>query len=158
MMNRLGFKLCALFAAGAAILLVGCQSGIGGRTTPVPILHHSQADDAGFQHATVELINSWDELNAMGSTALNDIQVDFDSQSLVVLALGEQTTGGWFAQITGVQERGSELYVQGFAYPPSGDAVTTQAMSYPIAATIIPKSKATMIHPEIESADEFEAQ
>ena len=154
-MNRSGFKLCALFAAG---LLVGCQTGIGGRTTPVPILHHAQADDAGFQYATVELINSWDELNAMGSSALNDIQIDFDTQSLVVLALGEQTTGGWYAQITGVQQRGSELFVQGFAYPPAGDAATTQAMSYPIAATIIPKSKATMIHPEIETADEFEAE
>ena len=157
-MNRSGFKLCALFAAGAASLLVGCQSGMGGRTTPVPILHHAQANDAGFQYPTVELINSWDELSAMSSSALSDLQIDFESQSLVVLALGEQTTGGWHAQITGVQQRGKELYVQGFAYPPAADAATTQAMSYPIAATVIPKTKATVIHPEIESADEFEVE
>ena len=148
-MFRSHFIRCAVLLV---CFLAGCQGpAIGGRTTkPVPIVVHTQADDSGFQHAAMELINSQAKLESFGSTTLDALNVDFEKQSLLVLALGQKPTGGFSTQITGVQTRGSELYVQGKIFEPPPEAIVNQALTYPIAAAVIPKIRAALVHPEVD--------
>ena len=136
-----------------AALLAACepspQDAIGGRTVPVPILQHHQADDPVFKEVGTVLINSQEQLDSHGSLSLGDLDIDFDRHSLVILAVGEQPTGGWSATITGVQQRGDALYFQGLVHQPGADDVVSQALTYPIAAAVIEKVNASVIHPEV---------
>ena len=131
---------CVAAMAGAA-LLAGCETvmedATGSRTEPVPIVYHEQGNDSAFRYPTVELINSQGQLEARASTTLADLDIDFERYSLLVLALGQRSTGGWSATITGVQRRGAELYVQGIAYYPPDEDMLSQVLTYPIAASTI---------------------
>ena len=145
---------CLILAA--ATLLGACgltPPGNPGKTRPVTILSHVDGSDTGFSDAGVQLINSADELQARGSGMLNAVAVDFRDQSMIVLALGEQPTTGWAARITGVQRAGNAIYVQGTAYSPGENDVVGQSLTYPVAAVIVPKLRAEMIHPEISDAE-----
>lgn len=138
----------------ATAMLAACEAtpskSIGGRTVPVSILQHHQADDPMFKEVSAVLINSHEELDASASLVLADLDVDFSSHSLVVLAAGEQATGGWSATITGVQQRGDALYFQGVIDHPGEDDAVSQALTYPIAVAVIEKVNTSILHPEIE--------
>ena len=151
-MNRLKV-LCV--AAVTTAMLTACQttSESGGTyTVPVRILRHFQGNDAAFNQIGEHLINTPRQLAAAGSKTLEGLDVDFARQSLLVVALGQCPTGGYAAQISGVQKRGDELFVQGTAYRPRKEDPVTQALSYPIAAAVIEKVHARWIHPEIDDA------
>jgi len=137
-----------------AAFLAACETTpndpIGGRTVPISIIEHHRADDPVFKDVGALLINSHEDLDASGSLTLADLDVNFSTNSLVVLAAGEQATGGWSATITGVQMRGDALYFQGVIERPGKDDVASQALTYPIAAAVIEKVNASIVHPEIE--------
>lgn len=140
----------------ALLLLAACGStgtfsGHGG-TRAATILNHVDGSDPGFPEAGVYLINSPGELEVLGSELLTSVAVDFANQSMIVLALGEQPTTGWAAHINGAQHIGGQLYVQGTAQGPGEDEAVGQALTYPVAAVIVPKLNAEMIHPEIADA------
>jgi hypothetical protein len=156
-------KITSLVACLAAPMLAACETEEGytasawGSTAPITIFDHVQDDDAGFREPAVELVNSREQLEALGSERLTNLEVDFARHSLVVLALGERPTGGWTAKITGVQERGDALYIQGIAYQPAAGSSLMQALTYPVAAAVITKTNAGLIHPEIDDAVMTEA-
>lgn len=142
-------------AGVAAAMLVGCQAQQGnksGPTEPVAILGRLHANDPALKQPEVILITSRAQLDKTGSSELSHLNVDFNRQSLVVLALGEKPTGGYWGKITGVQRKGDELYVQGVANRPAVDQVTTQVLSYPIDAVVVPRQdKVRVVESEIES-------
>ena len=121
-----------------------------GPSEPVSIQRHLTGDDSGIKTPAVVLVNSRDELTAMGSVDLVNAEVNFDEHSLIVLALGERPTGGYAAKITGVQKRGNEIYVQGYAARPSPDAMVTQVITYPYDAVVVPKMQGS-IRSEVDS-------
>ena len=142
-------------------LLTACGGGGGskpialiGATQPVHIIEHTQAEDSGLGDPAVELIQSEQELRLLGSVTLAEKDVDFTGHSMVVLALGERSTGGWSAKITGIQQKGADLFVQGIAYQPAEGSNLAQVLSYPVAVAIIPKTTASTIHPEIDDVIE----
>lgn len=140
----------------AAALLAGCKqepvAGMSG-TAPVAVVRHIKGDDlAGQKGADVLLITSAAQLDALKSKTLSGEKIDFASQSLVVLALGEKPTAGFWARITGVQSRGADLYVQGVVSSPAKDATVAQVVSYPFDAVVIAKAAAKAVHPEVQSA------
>lgn len=128
------------------------SSATPGQTKAVTILRHIDGSDAGFRDPGVQIINGADALEAIGSVLLASVDVDFRRQSMIVLALGEQPTSGWAARISGVQQAGTTLFVQGTAHTPSPDDAVSQALTYPVAAVIVSKVRADVIHPEIEDA------
>jgi hypothetical protein len=118
-------------------------SGVTG-TQPVPILAQKSGSDAAFATAQEYLINAAGDTKA----DLTDLNANFDTQSVVVIALGEVPTGGHEVEITGVQKKGDTLYVQFKVKQPGPDAVTTQAISHPYAAALIPKFTGNVIPEE----------
>jgi len=133
------FKFAA--AVFAAVLVAGCNNppskpkvAGGSGTEPVPILASHSGSDAAFV-AQEYLINSADDTKA----DLSALNPNYETQSVVVIALGEMPTGGHSVAITGVQKKGDTLYVQFRVTQPAADAVVTQAITHPYAAVLIPK-------------------
>jgi hypothetical protein len=122
-----------------------------GQPQPLAIVRQLHGSDSGLADMTVALVNSQQDLATLGSTQLVNEPIDFGSHSLVVVALGERPTGGYWAQIEGVQVAGNTLYVQAVANRPGSDEMTTQALTHPYAAAVVPKTRATMLRSEVRS-------
>lgn len=99
----------------------------------------------------VFLINSEKQINATRSRQLKDLKIDFNTQSIVLIALGEQKSGGYWIKITGIQTADNgDAYVQAIANKPTKSQATTSALTYPYAAIVTGKITGNVI-PEIES-------
>ncbi|MFW6058602.1 MAG: protease complex subunit PrcB family protein [Phycisphaeraceae bacterium] len=128
----------------AALLLIGCGTDRTNGVDPaqiqyVPILEQAHGDNADLTEPLAELIRSQEALEALDAEIPLAEQVDFETQSLIVLAAGEQRTGGYWARILGVQRVGDELWLQGVINQPGEDAAATQQITHPYAAAIIPR-------------------
>lgn len=121
------------------------------RPKAVEILRRYHGSDPGFTEAMVLLINSREELESLNSSQLIDQPIDFDSESLILLALGEKPTGGYWARITAVQHQNNFLYVQGMANRPHRDQTVPQTLTYPYDAAVIKKIRSAQVRSEIES-------
>jgi len=136
------------------ITLVGCESPQ--QTTPavaepVALLERSCGQDSDLPHAGVWLIQSQEQLAAVGSTTLADLETDFSQRDLAVIALGQQTTGGYSICISSIQQVGDTVYVQGIANAPADDAATTQQLTRPYCAVAISKTGAQTVRDDIKS-------
>ncbi len=137
-----------------AASLTGCATKTGPTmtpATPVAIQNHITGDQSGITQPTVKVINSTSELEALNSPALNAAGVDFANNSLIVLALGEQTSGGYWAKITAVERLGDVVTVYGAANAPAGDAMNTAVMTTPFDAVVVPALGAVDLQTHIKS-------
>lgn len=122
-----------------------------GRPMPVAIdetLHH---DISGIDTPGVYLIRSQPELDEFASATLKALRVDFARESLVVLALGQQPTAGYWARITGITQVGDTLIVQGTANRPAPDQPVAQVLTTPYCAAVIPATTASAVRSQITS-------
>jgi predicted small secreted protein len=133
------FAMTCPALAIVAMLLAGCNGtgkpvNIEGATgtEPVPILAAASGSDPAIK-ADAYLINAADQTTAN----LAGLNANFDSQSIVVIGLGEMPTAGYEVVITGVQKKGDTLFVQ-FKVSKPGD-VAAQVITYPYGAALIPK-------------------
>ncbi len=153
----------------AAVVIAATASGLAGckprgiivisreRNEALPILKHYNGSDPALTYPTVLLINSPEELAELGSTELATHLVDFNNESLLLLALGEKPTTGYWARINGVQRKGEHLYVQGTANRPAEFEPVTQVLTYPYSAVVIKKQYIRKIRSEIESVSGYAA-
>ena len=153
-MNQFKPLVVALWVSAG--LLTGCQSTMAPTTQVEPtnalsVLRTHAGSDAAMPKPAEWIVNSQDELEAIGSGPLGQISVDFDNETVVVIALGEQPTAGYWVTFISASQHGSTLYVQGTANQPGPDQVVAQVMTYPYAAAVIPKIDATVLIPEIDS-------
>jgi len=149
----------ACITLASVVILTACGTTSSttygtGKTLGVAILRQIEGSDAGFREPGVRIINNTSELETLGSQLLSLEPVNFADQSMIVLALGEQPTSGYAVQISGVQQAGDALFVQGTARAPSPDDATETTLTYPVAAVIVSKVRAKAIHSEIEDAPE----
>lgn len=136
----------------AGSLLVGCQSPPETskqamdlrQVQPLPILEQTRGQDPALSTDMIALIQSRQELEALGAEELSKLEVDFDQNDVVLVALGQQSTGGYWVHITGLQRVGDVIYVEGIANAPAADEAVTQAQTYPYAAAVIPKTDAAL--------------
>lgn len=137
----------SLLGLSLSAIMMGCASNGGGDKTsadmplaePVPILERyqgSQAQDMEIQRRM--LIQTAEQFEQLGAGTLDEVEVDWDTQDLVVLAMGMRPTGGYWCTITAAQVQGETLYVQGVVNRPGSDSMTTQAQTYPWCAAVIP--------------------
>lgn len=156
------WSLClAVFMAVA--IAGGCQTnkktretGPAARTEPVSIIRQVSASDEGFKQPEGRAILTRAELEEAKSTELTKLDIDFNKQSLVVVALGEEPTAGYWVKITGVQQRGTVVYVQGVANRPVKDQQVAQQKTYPVAAAVVPRLEA--VSSVVEEIDSVEGQ
>ncbi len=108
---------------------------------PVEILGGIQGTDLRIEDHTLVILDrsAYDQLGLSEKFAAQDIDVDLDRHSVILLSLGEQPTGGYSTQITALQLKDDTLYVQATAAAPAAGDATTQALTYPYSAVVVEK-------------------
>ena len=117
---------------------------------PLPIYEHVAGNDLKTPDLML-LINTRDELDALEHERLSALNVDFRRRSILIVALGEKPTSGWWVRIDSAQRHGSDVYFQGVVSAPGEAQVVNPALTYPYAAAVIPKVKTVRLHPEMAS-------
>ncbi|MEM6458857.1 MAG: protease complex subunit PrcB family protein [Planctomycetota bacterium] len=149
-MFRFAAPLLLLTVLCVALPLAGCRSGNaapgdGPSAEPlasgVVILAEVSGTDLPIESYGLGLVDpaAFDQLGLGEKFAALNVGVDFDLHSVILLSLGEQATGGYSAEITGLQLKGDLLYVQATAVAPGPGDATTQAITYPYSAVAVPK-------------------
>lgn len=136
----------------ACSALVGCK-GDGGTTDavgsdlsqPVMILERVTGDSAALKTIGKMHIETQEAYDALGDADIFPGEIDFDANDLVIVALGKQNTGGYAINIESIQLEGGELAVTGKASAPGPGTVTTQALTYPYCAVLIPNTAADVV-------------
>lgn len=142
-----------LTLALAVAMAIGCestQSGGDSGAKEISVRYHG--DDAAFPWPEVYVIQSKAQLEKMNSKELADIEyIDWDKSTVIVLAAGEQSSGGYWAHITGVDVKDGKLFVRGMLNKPAEEAAATQAITYPYCAAEVAKFDASglTVVPEI---------
>lgn len=154
MKNRPLTAPAALLLTGLlALTLAGCPSQpkvVDAPAEPVTV-HRQVAGDQGgptmFVSALVQDSDAAVEL--LGLDHVADLNIDFETSSLVVFGLGETPTGGYWLRVQSAQFDGERLFVQFMVNVPGDDEMVTQAITYPFAAAVIDRVPAgTLLRPE----------
>jgi hypothetical protein len=147
------FHLACLLVASLA--LMGCETGdqpadrpgsyseMLAQTEPVPILDSEHGNAEALAEPGWHLVKNEAGLEELGFEP--EIEVDLQQQDLIVQALGEQNTGGYWNRIQSVQRRGDTLFVQSLVNHPGDDEMTTQQITYPYSAVLVPETGATRL-------------
>lgn len=152
MRNRTWKKLAVAALIGPSLLLAGCGGDPEPVTPdtpevtlaqPVKMVESVNGNSTALKMIGPMLIKTQAEYDALGDANIYPGGVDFDQHDLVIVALGEQNTGGFSIDITSIQRVGSELAVNGKATRPGPDDIVTQAITYPYDAVIIPNTGAS---------------
>ena len=149
----------ALPLALAAFLLIGCQNGAAPQQAagpdrqtaePVTVIEQILGDDDALTIGGVMLVDRQSQLDELGVTRLDQLNIDFDRHQLVILSLGECPTGGYWGHIDGVQRVGDVLYVQARVNKPGDDQAVTQAITHPFAAAVVERTNARTAYSDPE--------
>lgn len=146
-------------AALSCSALIGCK-GDGDATAdpgsestlaqPVTILERVNGNSDAIKTIATMHIETQAQYDALGDAEIFPGEIDFDKNDLVIVALGEQPTGGFAVNIESIQLDAGELAVTGKATVPGPDAVVTQALTYPYSAVLIANTSADKVVPYID--------
>lgn len=160
-MTRWTVKTLLLPVLGGLLVLAGCETAPEeqaqaprpevAQTQAVEILRQISGDHGQLVSPTVRLIKTQAEYQQVVPGGIQGLDINFEQEDLVLLALGQQATGGYWARITGLQRAGRTLYVQGVANAPGPNEMATQAITHPFAAAVIPETRATRARSDIAS-------
>lgn len=67
--------------------------------------------------------------------------IDFQRNTLLVIALGSRSSGGFGVAIESIREFPSEIQVTAYEITPSGDCVVAAVVTHPIAYALIPHTQ-----------------
>lgn len=145
-------------AAVCSAALMGCKGGggsadAGGDATlvePVIIVERVNGSSDALKTIATMHLETQADYDALGDANLFPGPIDFDTYDLVVVALGERSTGGFGINIESIQLDGGELAVTGKASAPGPDAIVTQALTYPYSAVLIANTSADKVVPYID--------
>ncbi len=112
---------------------------------------HPAIDEPGLT-----LIGSQAELDVIGVEDLIGVDVNFNNQQVLLAALGEMPTAGYWINITAVHQEGDILQVYGQANRPGADMMAGQVLTYPYCAVVIPRTGATIVRDQIDSVEGLE--
>jgi len=150
-------RTVGLWALSFAVLsLAACGSGQkkGGDAdaavaTPIPMLAQQHGQQSALTLPAVKHITSAGQFDALGLEGAEPAA--FDNQDVVLVALGQQNTGGHWVRITGLQRVGDNVYVQATVNRPGEDAATTQALTQPYCLVSTPKLGDVTLRSDITS-------
>ncbi|NBC10992.1 MAG: protease complex subunit PrcB family protein [Planctomycetes bacterium] len=128
----LSFALLSLVACGS-----GPKDGDASVAEPIAILAHQHGQQSEVSFPAVKHITSAEQFEDLGLAGAEPAV--FDTEDMVLVALGQQNTGGHWVRITGLQRVGDSVYVQATVNRPGEDAATTQALTQPYCIITTPK-------------------
>ena len=130
-------NLCLLLAMTVALPLGGCGNGkvMEAEVMPVAIVSQITGDEPAFKEMGHHVINSAEELAALGSAKLAEQEIDFSANSLIVVTVGEQPAAGFWVQITGIQQKGDDVFIQATVNQPDGGEAGDGSHAYAAAVT-----------------------
>lgn len=120
----------------------------------VPIIAKVDGQDLRVSDPMLGLVNqtALEKLGLPEIFAQQGVELDPQQHSVVLLSLGQCDTGGYAADISALQRKGDELFVEGTATAPDGVDNVTQAQTYPYCAVAIDKVAAgTKVRSDIKS-------
>ena len=154
--------LIAIVGLMLSLCLTGCETTAVVKNDDKPVITAAASlsiqqqiigQSMALKLPNVFLINTEAQLNGTRSNKLKKLDVDFNTQSVVLITLGEQKTGGYWVKITGIQAAGNgDAFVQATVNKPSKTDTVTQGLTYPFAAIVTGKITGKVI-PEIESVE-----
>lgn len=143
-------------ALSAALLTAGCRTATSepamsrttadkpaadkvdvSNVTALELLDTASAEMGGPKTYTLTLITSADKLPQ--AVTEQGLDVDFDTQDVVLVGMGEQPSSGFGVEITGTQQVGSTLFVQASFTHPAPDDIVNTVITQPWAAATIDK-------------------
>ena len=140
-----------IVAALSCSALIGCKSGGDASATttdkgtalaqPVTIIERVNGSSDALKSIGKMHIETKAQYDALGDANIFPGEIDFDANDLVIVALGQQPTGGYAINIASIHLQGGELAVTGKASAPGLDSVT-QALTYPYSAVLIANTDA----------------
>ena len=135
-------SVCAvLLLMSLGLWLGGCKAkgGMAMMGKPIPTEGQVKGHDPALKVGTW-LIKSQAAFDALGAQGLSSkLTPDFEVDSVVIAAMGERKSGGFWCNIDGVQSVGSTLYVQVTRNQPAEGQAAAQQMTYVYSAVMIPK-------------------
>ncbi len=155
MKRGFGWKRMMLVVALApvAVLTSGCKTD-GGTTgglalaEPVEIVEGMSGSSDALKTAGTYLITSQAQWESGGFAEACPGPIDFAAHDVVVVAMGEQATAGYWVRIDAIQQAGTELAVQCTMNKPGADAVVATVVTYPFHAVMVPKTGAALAVPD----------
>jgi len=149
--------LLMLAMLGAVTITVGCETSpstnghdLKSVVDPIAISQAISFDDPTLVEPATLLLNDGEAVEALGSDVVSQLaeSVDFETQSLLVIALGTQDTAGYGVAILDAQQKANTLYVRLHVTEPAEVGAVAQTITHPAAAAVIAKSDAELIQPE----------
>lgn len=147
-------------ASSALLLLDGCGPAVSSSTpdsvrTDVADPQRGftrilTQNTSGFLEPTDLVIRDATALRAAWTTLFEGIPgnalpaVDFASETVVVLALGQRSSGGYTVKFDGVTRAGGAALVRYTATSPGRDCMTTQMMTSPVDVVRVPRLDPTV--------------
>jgi hypothetical protein len=140
MKNEMFNRALACLAAICLLLIAGCKEE---RSLPVAMIDsgaYSGRYDAGFEIISDqgELERVLDDLSTQASLELGLYSIDFESQMIVAVFMGEKSTAGY---VVGFEEnarlKGDMLEIEVFIVTPPPDAFVAQVVTRPYAIAAI---------------------
>lgn len=153
MTSGFGWKRIVLAVALApAVALTGCKTGDNGGSDgpvleladPVAIMEGVSGSSQSLPTAGTFLVTSQTQWEAGGFAEACPAPMDFDAHDVVVVAMGEKPSAGYWVHIDAIQKIGSELVVQFTHNTPGEDEVVAAVVTYPYYAVAVPKTGATL--------------
>ncbi|QDU70275.1 hypothetical protein [Mucisphaera calidilacus] len=134
------------------LTLAGCASGSEKRTKlipkgPIPVVRTYNSEVGGPAHQGLYVINSSRGLANAGLIRPDRIEVDFDTEMLILYAMGDKDRRGFWAMIESVFARDG-VYVVNTRYNSPG-GVPAQGRYRPFAVAVIPRSDITTARPVV---------
>lgn len=142
--------ICSVTLAASVMGLAACSSSQKNDTygvldaQPVTIQSRVAGSSEKLANPDVILINDAQALEALQVEALSSLSLDFKTQSVIILSLGQCPTGGYWVHIDGVQTLGRNIFVQGTANKPA-DGTQTEALTYPFEAIVVGKVQGKIV-------------
>ena len=105
---------------------------------------------SGFLEPTELVIRDANALRAAWTTLFEGIPgnpppaVDFANETVIVLALGQRSSGGYTVRFDGVTRTGGAMLVRYTATSPGRECMTTQMLTSPVDVVRVPRLVATV--------------
>lgn len=152
-------RMMNLFVVTALLgtALTGCKNG-GEQpdddgvalAQPVTIIERISGSSDALKTIGAMHIETKEQYDVLGDADIFPGGTDFDKNDLIIVALGEQPSGGYAVKIESIQKVGGELAVTGKATTPGKDELVSTVLTYPYTAVVIPNTSADTVVPYID--------
>lgn len=99
----------------------------------------------------------WAQIQGTADAEASLPVVDFDSELVVVMSQGQQVSGGFDIEITGVEDTGTELLIRARERIPGPYCMVTMALTHPYHAVAVPRRERTVVFPAPPSEEALAA-